>query len=65
MIKIDYDKCIGCLSCTDKCVCSSIGIEEGRPVYNVEMGCIKCMHCAIACPENAITFDGKPAVFSE
>lgn len=65
MIKIDYDKCIGCLSCTDKCVCASIGIEEGRPVYNEEMGCIKCMHCAIACPENAITFDGKPAVFSE
>ena len=65
MIKIDYDKCIGCLSCTDKCVCASIGIEEGRPIYNVEMGCIKCMHCAIACPENAITFDGKPAVFGE
>ncbi len=65
MIKIDYEKCIGCLSCTDKCVCASFSIEEGRPVYNEEMGCIKCMHCAIACPENAITFDGKPAVLNE
>ena len=65
MIKIDYDKCIGCLSCTDKCVCAAIGIGDGRPVYNEEMGCIKCMHCAIACPENAITFDGKAAVLGE
>lgn len=65
MIKIDYEKCIGCLSCTDKCVCAAIGAEDGKPVYNEEMGCIKCMHCAIACPENAITFDGKPAVLNE
>ena len=65
MIRIDYNKCIGCLNCTDKCVCAAIAVEEGRPVYKEEMGCIKCMHCAAACPENAITFDGKSAIFSE
>lgn len=62
MIKIDYDKCIGCLNCTDKCVCAAIGTEDGRPVYNEAKGCIRCMHCAIACPEKAITFDGKTAI---
>lgn len=65
MIKINEEKCIGCLSCVDKCICGAIEVQEGKPMLNYDKGCVKCMHCAIACPENAITYNGESAVKSE
>ena len=65
MIQIHEEKCIRCLRCADKCVCSAIEVQDGKPVINRAKGCIKCMHCAIACPENAITYGEQPAILSE
>ena len=65
MIGIDKEKCIGCGTCIDKCACRSIVIEEGCAVFHPEKGCMKCMHCAAACPMDAITYDGRPAVLDE
>ena len=67
MITIQKDKCIGCLACVDKCLCRALvpNAEDGRPEFVLERGCIKCMHCAAACPQNAILFDGESAISNE
>ena len=65
MIKINEEKCIGCLNCVDKCICRALEIQNGKPVFHNERGCVKCMHCVIACPQNAITYSGEAAVVGE
>ena len=67
MIKINYDKCVGCLKCTRVCIWTIVEERDGKP-YVLEdkaKGCIKCMHCGIVCPEGAIEYDGKPMMISE
>lgn len=62
MIEVDYSKCTGCGMCADKCIRNTICFEDRtKPVVYTDRGCVACMHCAIACPSNAITYDGKPA----
>lgn len=65
MIAIDPRKCIGCGNCLDKCPCRSIILTSGKAVFDKSRGCIRCMHCGAACPENAITYDGRPSCVSE
>ncbi|MCQ2538617.1 MAG: nitroreductase family protein [Lachnospiraceae bacterium] len=65
MININYDKCIGCLKCVDKCVCGAIFDNGGKPDFNRKYGCIKCFHCAAACSENAFLWGDKPAIINE
>ena len=67
MIKINYDKCVGCLRCTRVCIWTIIEERDGKP-YVLEdkaPGCIKCMHCGIVCPEGAIEWKGQPMMISE
>ena len=67
MIKINYDKCVGCLKCTRVCIWTIIEERDGKP-YVLEdkaQGCIKCMHCGIVCPEGAIEFKEQPMMISE
>ena len=67
MIKINYDKCVGCLKCTRVCIWTIIEERDGKP-YVLEdkaKGCVKCMHCGIVCPEGAIEFDEKPMMIAE
>lgn len=66
MVKIDYGKCVGCLRCTKVCIFTIIEEREGKPfVLENKLGCAKCMHCGIVCPEGAISWDGKPMMISE
>ncbi len=66
MVKIDYDKCVGCLRCTRVCIFSIVEAQEGKPfVLTEKPGCAKCMHCGIVCPEGAISFDDKPMMVAE
>ena len=67
MIRINYDKCVGCLRCTRVCIWTIIEARDGRPSVLEEkaVGCAKCMHCGIVCPEGAIEFDGAPMMISE
>lgn len=67
MIKINYDKCVGCLKCTRVCIWTIIEERDGKP-YVLEdktRGCAKCMHCGIVCPEGAIEFNDAPMMIGE
>lgn len=67
MIKINYDKCVGCLKCTQVCIWTIIEAHDGKPVVleDKAKGCVKCMHCGIVCPEGAIEFKGQPMMIAE
>lgn len=56
-VKIDSDKCKGCMKCAMNCKFGAIDIKtiqdkKGTPEYN----CAKCGDCINVCPENAIRF---------
>lgn len=59
---IDYDKCIGCLTCVnfDKETGHNVYDVEGnppRPVVRNPYSCVVgCRACATLCPANAIKF---------
>lgn len=66
MVKIDYDKCIGCLRCCRTCIFTIIENREGKPfVQEDKSGCARCMHCGIVCPEGAISYNDQPMALSE
>ncbi|MBP5402214.1 MAG: 4Fe-4S binding protein [Treponema sp.] len=59
-IKIDTDKCKGCLKCASVCPFGAIDIttiseKKGRP----EFTCAKCGECIKVCEENAISYRFK------
>ena len=53
---IDYDKCIGCMACLNKCKKGVFLEEEGKPKvanpYNCVVGCTGCQK---VCPNEAIS----------
>ena len=67
MIKIDSEKCVGCLQCTRVCIWTILEARDGWPVVleDKAAGCAKCMHCGIVCPEGAITFGDSPMMIAE
>ena len=56
---IDYEKCINCGLCAEKCPTDTITFE-GKKVKNIEItdDCVGCTLCAKACPVDAI--EGEP-----
>lgn len=59
-IRIDTDKCKGCMKCASTCKFGAIDIatiqeKKGRP----EMNCAKCGDCIGVCSEKAISFAFK------
>ena len=59
-MKIDTEKCVGCMKCAAACPFSAIDIKtiqekKGRP----EITCAKCGECVAVCPQGAIRYDFK------
>lgn len=57
-VKIDTDKCKGCMKCAKSCPFGAIDLDtirnkKGRP----ELTCAKCGECMGVCSENAISYD--------
>lgn len=60
--QIDYEKCIGCLTCVNNCPHGVYDVKGNPPrpfvvnPYNCIVGCISC---ARLCPSGAIRFPSK------
>ena len=57
-MKIDSDKCAGCMKCVTACPFNAIDIKtiqdkKGHP----EITCAKCGECIKACPQKAISYE--------
>ncbi len=51
-IKVDTDKCIGCVHCMKSCPTEAIRIENGVAAIR-DNRCVDCGNCLRACPVNA------------
>lgn len=65
MIRIDMEKCIGCMKCVSVCPFTVLGEKDGRPQLREGKACLKCMHCGAACPQNAVSFDEEDSVLPQ
>lgn len=54
-ITVDLDKCDGCGECVDSCPAECLSVEDGKCVYDEEVGCMGCETCMTVCPNQAIT----------
>ena len=61
IIKIDGDKCNGCILCATACHEGAIGIVDGKAKLLREDYCDGLGDCLPACPVNAITFEMREA----
>lgn len=62
MIKVDKEKCIGCMKCVSVCPFTVLGEGGGTPRLKEGKVCLKCMHCGAACPQNAISYGEQGSV---
>ena len=57
---IDYDKCIGCLACLQKCSHNVYIEKDGKPkVVNPDNCVVGCTGCDKVCPKKAISHPPK------
>ncbi len=57
---IDYEKCVGCLSCVSWCPNSVYEADGGHPVVKNPYSCvIGCSSCESICPASAINFPSR------
>ena len=63
-IVVDHDRCHQCGACTAACTSNVRVHEEVRDFGQVvDPGCMKCMDCVSACPNQALRFGlGTPAI---
>ncbi len=57
---IDRELCVKCGSCARSCSMGVIRMGENGPEINPKRRCIRCMHCAAACPGQAVVFEDIP-----
>ncbi len=62
MITIDKSTCIGCGQCIDICPFTVLRMGKDQKAECTEKHCLECMHCAVICPAQAITFDGENVI---
>ena len=58
-LDVDFDECIGCGACAERCPLKAITMEDGRP--KVEGMCFRCGQCAYVCPKKARKLVERPA----
>lgn len=59
-VRLDRDKCRGCLTCRDVCpigVYEGLG-EDGKVVFRNREACFSCGACVKQCPEGALSLGG-------
>ena len=56
MVTIDQSRCIACGACLRGCSMGVFVNGENGPEVHPKRRCIQCMHCAAACPKQAISF---------
>ena len=52
-LRVDSDKCIGCLRCIKEIGCPALSVSDGKAVIDENL-CTGCGLCAKLCPVNAI-----------
>lgn len=66
MIEINEKQCVGCGQCVSVCPFTVLRVnKETNRAECMKKDCLSCMHCAAICPQQAILFQGRPAVLSE
>jgi len=57
---IDYNKCIGCMACVNKCTHGVYAEKDGKPKVVKPKNCVVgCTGCEPICPQNAISHPPK------
>ena len=55
IIKVDQDKCVGCLICVNKFGCSALNFNDSEKKVIIDQAtCRGCKVCIEVCPQNAI-----------
>ena len=62
LASIDYELCIGCGTCVEKCYNKAIELNDDNKAERIEEFCIGCGVCAYFCPENAISLIEGPRI---
>lgn len=60
-LRINPEKCIGCMRCVEACWCDNIDGSVNPPVFRSQ-NCELCLFCEGVCPTGALEFDFRPPV---
>ena len=58
-VRIDRERCTGCLLCVKNCLVQAIRVRNGKAVINSNR-CIDCGECVRHCPTRAVTTWAEP-----
>jgi ferredoxin len=58
-IKINYNKCLGCIECIKACSYGVLGLLDDKPVVVNPKECKACSECRLKCPVDAINIVEK------
>lgn len=58
-IVIDKSRCVSCGTCAKSCATGFLRMGPDGPYTNERAACIRCWHCAAACPKKAVLAEGE------